>query len=159
MPRDLQGAFETSGLESGTSGRPGLESASLALRYLAFAALATAANVCTQLISAALYGGTYELLLAMALGTAVGLVTKYVLDKRYIFYDRTASLGGRTVKFGLYAATGLITTAIFWATELTFDALGDHPAWRYLGAVLGLAIGYATKYQLDRRFVFRGEAV
>jgi hypothetical protein len=26
---------------------------------------------------------------------------------------------------------------------------------KYVGAVLGLAIGYVTKYQLDRRFVFR----
>jgi hypothetical protein len=26
---------------------------------------------------------------------------------------------------------------------------------KYMGAVLGLAIGYVTKYQLDRRFVFR----
>ena len=29
---------------------------------------------------------------------------------------------------------------------------------RYAGAVLGLAIGYAAKYRLDRRFVFREQA-
>ena len=30
---------------------------------------------------------------------------------------------------------------------------------RYLGGVIGLAIGYLTKYHLDKRYVFRTEAV
>lgn len=29
---------------------------------------------------------------------------------------------------------------------------------RYLGGVLGLAIGYVIKYELDKRFVFRQQA-
>ncbi len=30
---------------------------------------------------------------------------------------------------------------------------------RYLGGVIGLAIGYLTKYHLDKRYVFRTKAV
>ena len=50
---------------------------------------------------------------------------------------------------------GVFTTLIFWGTEIAFDAMGDEPWLRYLGAVIGLSIGYVTKYYLDRRFVFR----
>ena len=52
----------------------------------------------------------------------------------------------------------MLTTAIFWGTELAFVALGDAPWLRYVGAVLGLAVGYTAKYRLDRRFVFRERA-
>jgi hypothetical protein len=30
---------------------------------------------------------------------------------------------------------------------------------RYLGGIIGLAIGYLTKYRLDKRYVFRTEGV
>lgn len=132
-----------------------LAPAVLATRYAAFAAIATGINVGTQYISSSVYTGSFELAVAMILGTATGLVTKYVLDKRYIFFDRTNSLRGHTVKFTLYTIMGVFTTLIFWGTELMFEALSDDDFMRYVGAVLGLAIGYLIKYHLDRRFVFR----
>jgi putative flippase GtrA len=49
---------------------------------------------------------------------------------------------------------GLVTTAIFWGTETLFWWLWHTDAMRELGAVIGLTIGYVTKYQLDKRFVF-----
>ena len=49
---------------------------------------------------------------------------------------------------------GVVTTAIFWGMELTFNAIDSGNRSRFLGAVLGLAIGYFVKYHLDRRFVF-----
>ncbi len=132
-----------------------LSPAALTLRYAAFAAISTAVNIGTQYVSALAYAGRYSLPMAMLLGTATGLVTKYVLDKEYIFYDRTRSLRGHSVKFTLYTVMGAVTTAIFWATELAFAALGPQEWLRYVGAAVGLTIGYATKYRLDRRFVFR----
>ena len=50
-----------------------------ALRYAAFAALATAVNVATQVISGALYAGRHELYAA-----------KYRLDRRYVFQKMSA---------------------------------------------------------------------
>ena len=127
----------------------------LALRYAVFAALSIAVNLATQALSFAAYEGRFALILAMGFGTGTGLVVKYALDKRYIFDDREGGVRAHSAKFTRYTAMGVATTALFWATELAFAALGDDPRLKYLGAVLGLTLGYAVKYRLDRRFVFQ----
>ena len=139
-------------------GRRTLSPSALASRYAAFAAVATAVNVATQHASSTLYAGRYELYAAMAAGTLAGLAVKYILDRRWIFHDRPASLRGHSVKFTRYSLTGVSTTFIFWGTELAFETLGGTLFMRYAGAVLGLAVGYVVKYRLDRRFVFREPA-
>ena len=126
----------------------------LAARYAAFAAVSTAINLATQWLSFHLYRGPGELMLGIAAGTATGLVSKYVLDKFWIFDDRSAGVIENVQKFSYYTLTGVITTAIFWSTEAAF-ALAGNQAMRYLGAVVGLSIGYFLKFHLDRRFVFR----
>jgi putative flippase GtrA len=128
--------------------------AAIATRYAAFAGVATGVNIGTQWLSLRLYGGPLTLPLAMALGTATGLAAKYVLDKRWIFRDRTTGLAVHVRKFSLYTMMGVVTTAIFWMTELLFDALSPGGRARLWGALVGLAIGYSMKYWLDRRFVF-----
>ncbi len=131
----------------------------LVLRYAAFAVLATVANLGTQRL--VLLAGTSAALFALALaaGTLVGLVVKYALDKRWIFRDRETGLRAHGRKFTLYTAMGLVTTAIFWGTEVAFWLLWRTDLMREVGAVLGLAVGYVVKYNLDRRFVFaRGAA-
>lgn len=92
----------------------------------------------------------------IAAGTATGLVSKYLLDKFLIFDDRSLWLGDNLQKFGKYTLTGVLTTAIFWGTEAAFAGIGGHEAMRYLGAAIGLAIGYVVKFHLDYRFVFQG---
>ena len=134
-----------------------LGSTTLALRYALFAAVAAGVNIGTQWASLAVYDGTFDLFTAMALGTGTGLFTKYLLDKQWIFYDTDGSLLNHSVKFTLYTAMGVFTTMIFWGTELLFDALSDAKEMRFLGAALGLGIGYFIKYRLDRRFVFRAK--
>ena len=130
----------------------------ITLRYAAFAAVATAVNLATQIMSTTLHAGRYELYAAMAAGTLTGLVTKYALDRRWIFDDRGNPRRGHPASFLLYSLTGVVTTAVFWGTELLFEMIGEGLIMRYAGAVLGLAIGYAAKYRLDRRFVFGGPA-
>ena len=126
----------------------------LVLRYAFFAVLATLANLATQrgLLwlgdSGAVFG------LAMAAGTIVGLVLKYILDKRWIFGDMNVGVKAHSKRFSLYTAMGLVTTAIFWGMETAFWLVWQTDAMRELGAVLGLSIGYVVKYNLDRRFVF-----
>ena len=132
-----------------------LDPFTLALRYTLFAAIATAVNIATQDIATALYTGAYALWLGIFAGTGTGLVTKYLLDRRWIFLQARGSLAEHSRKFSLYTLMGVFTTVIFWGTEWLFDRLsGGNELWRYLGAVVGLAIGYLTKYRLDRRFVF-----
>lgn len=129
----------------------------LALRYAAFAAIATGVNVATQDVTTAFYQGPHALWAGIFAGTGTGLVTKYLLDRRWIFGEGRADLGEHSRKFSLYTLMGVATTFIFWVTEWTFDRLsGGDEAWRYTGAVVGLAIGYTVKYRLDKRFVFTG---
>ena len=47
---------------------------------------------------------------------------------------------------------GVITTAIFW-TEYAFHLIYDNAELRYLGGVIGLAVGFVIEY-LDKRYVF-----
>jgi putative flippase GtrA len=126
----------------------------LVFRYTAFASLATAVNIGLQFACLALYGGTGRVLFAMFAGTAAGLMVKYVLDKQWIFQDREGSLLAHGRKFSLYAVTGLFTTGVFVGVEMTFALLFDTRIMILAGGVLGLALGYSAKYQLDRRFVF-----
>lgn len=127
----------------------------IAATYALLAACATIANLAAQAALLAAYRGPRHVFLSVMLGTAVGLGLKYVLDKRYIFRFRArdAAHDGRT--FLLYAATGIATTAIFWGMEFAFHVGFDgSDGMRYLGGAIGLAIGYVTKYQLDKRHVF-----
>jgi putative flippase GtrA len=126
----------------------------LAILYAIFASIATVTNIGAQDLSLHVYAGAYALPVSIFIGTGVGLVVKYVLDKRYIFQFRTQSQAHNGRTFMLYTAMGLLTTAIFWGFEALFQILFQTREMRYLGAVLGLSLGYILKYRLDRRFVF-----
>lgn len=129
---------------------------SLIARYAGFAVVAVIVNLAVQRV--VLLGGDSAVwfVLALGLGTLAGLVVKYVLDKRWIFYDQTSGAAAQSRQFGLYSLMGIVTTVIFWVTETAFWAIWGTDFARELGAILGLSVGYITKYQLDRRFVFRG---
>lgn len=131
----------------------------LIVRYALFAAIATVANLGVQRLVMRLGDQTVVFLAAVFLGTLVGLVIKYALDKKWIFFDAGTGLKQHGQKFGLYTAMGLITTAIFWGTESVFWFVWHTETMRELGAVLGLAVGYVVKYRLDRRFVFTDAAL
>lgn len=126
----------------------------IALKYSLFAVLATLLNLTTQEVVVRTYDGAFTIYLAMAFGTLAGLVSKYLLDKNYIFQFITTSHREDLGKFTLYGLTGIATTAIFWGFELGFDAFIGGKTARYIGAVIGLSIGYGVKYRLDKRYVF-----
>jgi putative flippase GtrA len=121
-------------------------------RYIIFALLATLLNLAMQWVSFALYSGEFSIYIAMIFGTLSGLVLKYVLDKKFIFYHKPRSKKDDGIKFMLYSAMGLFTTLIFWIFELAFDAMLDA---KYLGATVGLSVGYIVKYYLDKIYVFK----
>jgi putative flippase GtrA len=131
----------------------------LAISYVGFALIATAANIGAQDLVIRNYSGDFDILASVAVGTGVGLVVKYILDKRYIFRFRARSIAHDSQIFALYTVMGLATTAIFWGFEFGFHHIFETKEMRYLGGVIGLAIGYLTKYHLDKRYVFRTEDV
>jgi putative flippase GtrA len=124
----------------------------IALRYLIFAVIATIANLGVQRL--VLAGGDGWFVWAVLAGTAVGLVIKYLLDKRWIFFDTSTGTAAHARKFTLYTVMGLLTTAIFWGMETAFWLIYSTDAMRELGAIIGLTIGYVVKYWLDRKYVF-----
>ncbi len=129
----------------------------LAVIYALLAVVATGFNIGAQDLLVRLYAGPYHLPLAMVMGTAVGLIVKYALDKRYIFRFQARNAAHDSQVFLLYTLMGLFTTAIFWGFELAFEYAFQSKEMRYLGAIIGLSIGYMAKYLLDKRFVFRSE--
>ena len=130
----------------------------LAAIYALLAAIATATNIGAQAGFLLAYDGSHAIALSIIAGTGIGLIVKYALDKRYIFSFKAESAAHDGKIFALYASTGVITTAIFWGLEFSFHLFFGTDLMRYLGGVLGLAIGYVIKYELDKRFVFRQQA-
>lgn len=126
----------------------------LILRYAAFALVAVIANLATQRVVLQFGETGVHFSAAVGAGTIVGLVVKYMLDKRWIFYDVATGLKSHGRKFSFYTAMGVVTTAIFWSTETAFWLIWQTDIMRELGAILGLSVGYVVKYNLDRRFVF-----
>lgn len=131
-----------------------MSSQMLVLRYALFAVIATLSNLATQRVVLQVSETGAYFVAAVGMGTIVGLVIKYLLDKRWIFFDLTSGVRHHGRMFSLYTAMGLVTTAIFWGTETAFWLIWESHFMRELGAVIGLAIGYVVKYNLDRRFVF-----
>lgn len=126
----------------------------LFLRYSLFAVIATIANLLAQRAVLAVERSGTTLFAAIVAGTFVGLVVKYLLDRRWIFHDTASGLEAHGYRFTLYTMTGVATTAIFWGSEYLFWTIWQNDAMREVGAVLGLAVGYAVKYRLDRHYVF-----
>lgn len=125
------------------------------MKYILFAGLATGANLLSQYFSFRMYSGKFDIFLALTVGTFVGLVVKYLLDKKFIFYYETKKKSENAKKFVLYSFTGVFTTIIFWSFELGFHFLLPYDSAKYFGAGIGLSMGYVVKYFLDKKYVFR----
>lgn len=123
--------------------------------YALGAFIATVCNIAAQELLIQLYDGSFSVLASVIAGTLVGLATKYIWDKRFIFSFRAMSAGHDAKTFALYTAMGVLTTAIFWGFEFGFDWYFQSKEMRYLGGVIGLAVGYIAKYHLDKAYVFR----
>ncbi|ENX25574.1 GtrA family protein [Acinetobacter sp. CIP 102136] len=132
-----------------------IDSIKLAVLYAAFAIVATFFNILAQDICSYIYSGPFYILISIIVGTGVGLVIKYILDKKYIFKYKTQNAQHDGKVFMLYTLMGIFTTIIFWGFEFGFHAIFATKEMRYVGGVIGLMIGYICKYYLDKRFVFR----
>lgn len=123
-------------------------------KYAVFAGLSIASNLGSQWVAGALYEGPLRVYLMLLVGTGVGLIVKYLLDKSFVFFYKTDTAAHDLKTFLLYVAMGVITTAIFWGSELAFHAVFDGESAKYIGGFLGLVVGYSSKFFLDRKWVF-----
>lgn len=130
----------------------------LIIRYTVFAVIATFMNLFFQRIILIIDNSFPYFVVAVAVGTLVGLVVKYYLDKRWIFFDHKKGIHHYSRQFSLYALMGIFTTAIFWGFETLFWLIWQSHFMREMGAIIGLAIGYGVKYHLDKRYVFSNDS-
>ncbi|MFD1195080.1 GtrA family protein [Seohaeicola saemankumensis] len=131
----------------------------IAVFYILFGILAAAANLGAQALVHAVLPplaglGGIAYWVALVFGTGVGLVVKYLLDKRWIFFDTSRGLAAHGRQFSLYTLMGVATTVIFWGVQSIAFAIFGTRLMLYVGGAVGLAIGYVVKYRLDKRFVF-----
>jgi putative flippase GtrA len=126
----------------------------LVIFYALFAGLSILANIGFQKLSLIAYSGAFSVLFSVVVGTAVGLVVKFALDKIWIFRYRHRDLSHGIRSFLLYTVMGLATTAIFWGFEFGANAIYHSEPARFTGGVIGLVIGYIVKYRLDKKYVF-----
>ena len=129
----------------------------IVIRYIFFAVISTLVNLLFQYLSFYFYNGFLSLYVAMFFGTLSGLILKYILDKKYIFYHKPKNKKDNGKKFLLYSLMGIFTTFIFWGFEIGFNILFESEIAKYIGAIIGLSIGYVVKYFLDKKFVFKVE--
>ena len=122
------------------------------LRYIIFAITSIAINLLTQYFVLIFADVLY---IAMFFGTFLGLITKYFLDKKFIFYYKSKNKIDDGKNFFMYSFFGIFTTLVFWGFEIFFDAIFKSDLAKYVGALLGLVIGYILKYFLDKNFVFK----
>jgi peptidoglycan biosynthesis protein MviN/MurJ (putative lipid II flippase) len=130
---------------------------SIGFKYILFAILATTVNIFFQYLSFLLIDHKYELYIAILNGTILGMILKYYLDKNFIFYYVKKEFNNKNI-FLLYIFTSIFTTIIFWAIELWFSYYVNITYSEYLGALVGLTLGYSLKYILDKHLVFNNQS-
>ena len=93
----------------------------LVLSYALLALIATVANIGAQDLAIRLYSGVNSVVLSIAIGTGVGLVVKYALDKRWIFLDAYETHAAELRKIVIYGASGSLGTAAVQIDQQIFD--------------------------------------
>ena len=123
--------------------------------YYFFAVISSLINLLVQIYSTDIYSGPYFIELSIFLGTIFGLLIKYLLDKLFIFKYESINKFHDLKLFYLYSLMGVFTTLIFWLNEYLFYWIFNTDSMRYFGGIIGLFFGYAIKFNLDKKFVFR----
>jgi|TARA_B100001063_G_C16639958_1_gene490282 putative flippase GtrA len=119
-----------------------------------FAIISTLVNLFVQYISFNLIWNNEKLFNGIILGTISGFIIKYILDKIYIFQYSSSNIVNEIRVFSFYSFMSIITTLLFWLTEFLFEYYINIIYSRYIGAIIGLSIGYTIKYFLDKKYVF-----
>ena len=116
--------------------------------YFLFAFLSSIVNLIGQHI----FLNYFEnLFLAVVCGSAAALIFKYVLDSSIVF-EGNREINLKT--FLTYAFIGACITPIIWIVEVTFLNIFGTVFMRDVGALIGIALAYYIKFEIDKRYVF-----
>src|ERR1700733_13763770 len=95
---------------------PPLSAHMIFIRYVAFAIVAGLTNIAAQEIFVRAVP-LAPIMASIFSGTALGFFVKYLLEKRWVFFDEYDSHVAEARKIVLYGVLGVGTTALFWAIE------------------------------------------
>lgn len=98
---------------------------------------------------------TYLLIIKMTVATILCFTFKFIVDKLFIFKDKTKDINKNIFKIFIYGFFAIWTTLIFWGVEFLFKILFHTLFFEITGAIIGLLIGYTIKFFLDKEFVFK----
>lgn len=119
--------------------------------YVVCVAIASGVNLAMQELSMWFWP---QILLALLVGTVGGLLTKYVLVKKYTFAFKAQDHKHEARTFLLYSFLGVFATLTFWGIELGFHYYLEFEGSRQVGAVIGLVVASYIKFLMDRDLVF-----
>jgi len=122
--------------------------------YTLIAVFSILINISSQMASIWFYRGPFAIEISILVGTVIGLPSRYFLEKHYVFSFKSKNIVHDGKLFLTYSFMSLNTTGIFWVTEYAFHLLYSSEIMRYIGGVIGLAIGFYLKYHLDKKYVF-----
>ena len=123
------------------------------VRYVLFAVVSGVAILASQELTLR-EAPALPLIVSVLLGTGVGFVVKYALEKRWIFLDGYGGHLTEIRKLVFYGAFSVGTTLLFWGIELGAWHVWQTTTAKYVGAAVGLSLGNWIKYLLDKHFVF-----
>lgn len=126
----------------------------IVLFYSLFSFISAFVNISAQIVTRAIYSGPFDIEIAIFFGLITGLLVKFFLDKFYIFKSNNF-LNKSKLIFLFYVITSIFTTLIFIGFQYLFIFIFGDLWIVYIGAILGLIVGYFTKYHLDKSFVFK----
>lgn len=136
-----------------------MANASQFVAYLLFGFLASALNIGSQAISFYFMGrDTQDVFIAMVVGTAVGFVFKYYVDKKVIFKHTSITVSMEGVVALKYTLFSILTTLVYILFEMFAHTYFEHCCKEEVGAALGLLVGYIIKYYLDKHYTFINKA-
>jgi putative flippase GtrA len=131
-----------------------LDRGSLMLRYAGFALLSTAINCLVQFFILHTLAGSLAIYIALAFGTGAGFVSKFLLDRNYVFYHVSSGYKQEVWVSICYLGTSVIMTLAYLSFQtFVYFEYGDG-AFYYISACLVLCLGYSAKFLIDGRFVF-----
>ena len=111
-------------------------------------------DISVQTTSISAYSGFYALEVSLLIGKVLGLLLSYLLKKCYVFSIKWNNILHDGKLFMLYSLMGIFITVIVWGVKYIFYLIFTSGMIRNVGKVIGLAIGFYLKYQLNKKFVF-----
>jgi hypothetical protein len=91
-------------------------------------------------------------LVALGMGTIIGFIFKFIVDK-YLIFNTITTMAETRAELIKYFSFAIFTTFIFWGTETSFLLLLGE-GYYIAGGLVGLFIGYTLKFLFDKNYVF-----